>query len=724
MQRLILELRRREVFRTAGLYVGICWIAIEGASIVLPAFDAPEWMLQALIIAAVVGFPIMLVFAWVYDISSKGVEVTPDATETVVIPFGKSKGDMIVIGVLSVALIFSVYLNITRSGRPAVIETPDPVSILIADFQNFTGDPLFDGSLEDTMTFGIEGAPFITAFKRSTALSRAQRIRPDATLDEEGARLVAVREGIRLVLAGAVSEDDGRYEFTINVVDVNSGDDVVDVKRVAASKAEVLGTVSELADQVREGLGDQSFKDESLRGTETFTAASLEAAKTYTLAQNLAYSGDYQAAMDEYRKAVELDPNFGRAYSGWALSAFNLGRNEEAEELWKKALSFMDTMTDRERYRTLGLYYMAVSQNYPKAIESYESLVEKYPADGAGHNNLAVAYFSTLDFERAMQEGQSVLEIYPGNLFYQQNFALYAMYAGNFELAEQRARDVIAADASRYYARLPLAIAELARGDSDAALRTYEDMASTGSPGASLASVGIADIALYKGDYEAAVATLTEAISADREAGNVRATATKLIMLARAHAALGNIGAMRSAIDESLAVRGGLARQVPAALLFIESGDVDSARLIADELTSAVQNQRRAYGQMLSGIIESRAGNHAAALEHFREALGDADLWLIRYHYAAANLAAGMTIEALDEYEIATSRIGEASAAFLDDSPTWHYTAELPYWLGRAQDATGMTAAAKSSYGQFIARRPADDPLVEDARARMTRPAE
>ena len=74
MNRFIKELRRREVFSTAGLYVGICWILIEASSVVLPTFDAPDWVLRAIIIAAVVGFPVMLVLAWIYDITGHGIE--------------------------------------------------------------------------------------------------------------------------------------------------------------------------------------------------------------------------------------------------------------------------------------------------------------------------------------------------------------------------------------------------------------------------------------------------------------------------------------------------------------------------------------------------------------------------------------------------------------------------------------------------------------------------
>ena len=85
------ELRRREVLRTAGLYVGLSWLVIEAASVMLPTFDAPEWWLRTLIIIALIGFPVMLVLAWVFDITDKGVVVQDDPTGTQVLPDGSRK---------------------------------------------------------------------------------------------------------------------------------------------------------------------------------------------------------------------------------------------------------------------------------------------------------------------------------------------------------------------------------------------------------------------------------------------------------------------------------------------------------------------------------------------------------------------------------------------------------------------------------------------------------
>jgi tetratricopeptide (TPR) repeat protein len=676
MNRFLKELRRREVFRSAGLYVGVSWILIEGASVVLPAFEAPEWAMRAIIITAIVGFPIMLVLAWIFDVSSEGIEVQPDATDTVIIPFGGRRMDFAVIGLLSVALVFSLYLNFSRTGGP--VEQPDPVSILIADFVNSTGEPLFDGTLEQTLSIGIEG------------------------LNDEGARLIAVREGIKLVLGGGIREEGGRYVFDVRAVDPTNGETVFQVEEVAKDRSEVLKAVAEVSNQVREDLGDTRLEEESLRSLETFTASSLEAAHAYTQAS-----------------AVDSDPEFGRAYSGWAVAAHHLGRSEEAEELWTQALTFMDSMTERERFRTQGLYFMVVSQNYRKAIESFEALVENYPADGAGHNNLAVSYFSVLDFERAMEEGHRVLEIYPNSVFYRLNAALYSMYAGDFAAAEQQGRDALAIDESRAYGWLPIAMSAMSKNDFGTAIAAYGSMAETGGRGASMANLGIADISMFQGEFDQAVARLTEGIEADIASGNQRGTASKYLALAEAQVASVNADAARQAIADALAIRSGTEQQVAAALLYVELGQLDDVRAIADSLREKLQPQNRAYGNMLLGVIDSIEGRHADALDKLSSASQLADFWLVRMQLGKAYFRAGSFAEALDEFTACEARRGEASAVFLDDLPSWRYLGALPYWRGRAQQEVGMLHAATQSYTEFLNYRKDDSPMVTDARARQ-----
>ena len=712
MNRFIRELRRREVFRTAGLYVGVCWILIEASSVLLPTFDAPEWIMRAIVIAAIVGFPVMLVLAWLYDVTDHGIEREHEPTDTIVAPVGGRKMDFVVIGILTVALIFSVYMNVTSG--PAVVEEPELVTVLIADFDNETGDPVFDGSLEQALQIGLESAPFVNTYQRTTALSvlgQAQQAEI-TTLGADSARLVAVREGIDVVLAGSIHPDGNGYEILVTLYDGATGDKIGDADGDADSKLDVLQTVGAISGDLRKILGDESVGYGDEGSVETFTAASIEAARDYTRAQELARAGRQEEAVELYASAVDKDSNFGRALSGWALTLFDLGRTEEAAAMWDRALSKMDMMTERERMRTLGLYYMAVSHNYQKAIESYEALVSAYPADGAGHNNLAVAYFSTLNFKRAMQEGLRVLEIYPTRLLYMQNFALYAMYAGEFDLAEARAREVIDEDPSRYYAWIPVAIASLARGDFDASIAAYEAMAATGERGAAHANLGLADVAMYRGDAAAAIGLLEDGLAADSESGNLRLMATKHVALAEAYAGVGDATASLQAIADALATDAGLAREVPAALLYLDQGQPELAEEIASDLNGRLQPQNRAYGEMILGLVDSRAGRHAEALDKLTSALQLSDFWLVRFALGQAYLAAGSAPEALDEFNNCFTRRGEVSALFLDDLPTWRYLATLPYWLGRAQQELGMSSAAKQSFESFLALRAESDQRI------------
>ena len=187
--------------------------------------------------------------------------------------------------------------------------------------------------------------------------------------------------------------------------------------------------------------------------------------QNYSKGQELAISADYEGSLPYYEAALESDPDFGRALSGSALSLFYLGRQEEAAALWEQALSKMDSMTTRERFRTLGLYYVAVTGNYEKAIENYSALVEQYPADSAGYNNLAVAYFSTLDFAKAREAGASALKIYPTNKIMMSNFALYAMYAGDFDAARKHGSDLLDSDEQYFMAWMPVAMSYVAADD-------------------------------------------------------------------------------------------------------------------------------------------------------------------------------------------------------------------------------------------------------------------
>lgn len=613
------------------------------------------------------------------------------------------------------ALAYSVYLNLTAIPP---VEIP-PMSVLIADFDNTTGDPLFSGTLEEALQVGVEGAAYITTYDRSAALQLANEANPGGTLDEAAARLVSVREDISLVLAGHIEEDKGRYRLNARAIEPQEGEVIADVKATARSKEDVLAAVGELAGDLREELGDEDLDRDAMAATETFTAASLEAAKSYITAQDLQDLGKDDEAVAHYAEAVELDSRFGRAYSGWALSAFNLGKTDEANELWEQALMYMDTMTERERMRTLGLYYSVVSRNYPKAIESYQALVEKYPADDAAHNNLAVLYFFTLDFAAAQAEGQRVLDIYPNVAIYRGNSALYAMYAGDFETAVKEAQQLLESEPGYFKAWLPIATNALANNDTEAALQAYKSMAETGEQGAVTANLGLADTAIFAGDFKTARDILEADVEQDVAAGNQYVAAAKYMTIADAYEAEGNFELAAETADKALTASNNEPWVIGAALTYIAAGRDAQARDIADNLTNQLQPQSRAYGMMIKGLLASQIGRHVEAIESMTQAIALADLWLLRFSLGKAYLAAGYHAEALDEFIACKDRHGEATSLFLDDFPTYRYMVPLNYWLGVAQSGLGMRAAATENFQTFLALRPNGGALVEDAKQRL-----
>ncbi|NNC54729.1 MAG: tetratricopeptide repeat protein, partial [Pseudomonadales bacterium] len=366
-----------------------------------------------------------------------------------------------------------------------------------------------------------------------------------------------------------------------------------------------------LAKELRSALGDASVDEKQ----ELFTVGSLEAAREYVLAQRLHLQGKDDEAIVHYRQATELDPEFGRAYSGWALSEFRLGRIEESEVRWQKALSYLDRMTERERLRTLGLYYLVVSKNYDKAVDNYQELVNKYPADSGGHNNLAIAYFYLREFAKARHEGGLAMAIYPKELIYKSNFALYAMYASEFDTAVAEASQVIKAGSAFHKAYLPLAIAAVDDLDLVLAKAAYKDMAATNSKGASLAAIGLADIAVYEGELDLARSILADGIAADQADGNSRGAAIKLAAMAEVHYALGNTAGAQLAIDESLDLVRSAAGLVSAAGLLIAQGEHESAQELANELGASLRPESRAYGKFIEGQMARLRGEHGKALD-------------------------------------------------------------------------------------------------------------
>ena len=225
------------------------------------------------------------------------------------------------------------------------------------------------------------------------------------------------------------------------------------------------------------------------------------------LAQDLINQDRNEEAIEHYRLALAKDPDFGKASSGTAIAMNRLGRREESVVMWKQALAHLDRMTERERYGTLGTYYSLVEHNYEKAVETSLTLLNKYPADATARNNLAVVYLNTLNLAKALEHGKHVVEIYPKGVTYRLNYSLYWMNAfrrlwavGTRTPRGDRDQPCYAESVSRH-----------GHGGTDSRRSggshgsSYREAQTTAGPrGRSLAAMGLADMAMYYGEFAAA----------------------------------------------------------------------------------------------------------------------------------------------------------------------------------------------------------------------------
>jgi len=195
------------------------------------------------------------------------------------------------------------------------------VSVLIADFANRTNDPVFDGLLEQAMAFGVETASFVSAYPRHDAQRLAGQLKQGGTLDEPTATLVALREGVNRVVAGSIALDGGEYQLGLRLLNPNAQDEKARVLMAwdtkAANRDAVLGAVGRMAARVREALGDATAQSDAVTDEESFTAASLEAARAYSTAQELQWAGKYDAPTSSTSAPLRWTRTWAGRSRGW-----------------------------------------------------------------------------------------------------------------------------------------------------------------------------------------------------------------------------------------------------------------------------------------------------------------------------------------------------------------------------------------------------------------------
>jgi tetratricopeptide (TPR) repeat protein len=393
---------------------------------------------------------------------------------------------------------------------------------------------------------------------------------------------------------------------------------------------------------------------------------------------------------------------------------------QEAIKEYKLALSNIDRMTEREKLRTQGAYY-AIIRDPDKSIEEQTELLKRYPADSAGHANLALAYFFRRDMTHALEEGERAVEIYPRYVAQRNNVGLFAMYAGDFDRAITEQKAVLGMNPSFALGYVGMALSQLALGKDAEALATYDRLAKLGPEGASSAAIGSADLAMYEGRPADAASILQEAIPRDLNSKDTDAAARKLALLAQAKLALEDAAGARESAQRAASMSDDTGVQFWAARAYMATGEEQKASAIAKQLGGRLQSDPQAYGKLIEAELDLRHGRVQQAIRGFAEARGLADTWLGHLDTAEAYLQADAYDEAYSELQICQKRRGEATAVFLDESPTLEILPSVYYYLGLAQEGL-HSPAARDSFEIFVSMKrngSNDDPMVNDARNRL-----
>ena len=598
--------------------------------------------------------------------------------------------------------------------QPAPPAQHDPVSVLIADFENQTGDAAFDRTLEPMLRIALEDAGFITAFDRS-AVRRSLGVPPPDQLDERAAREIAVKQGLSVVMAGGLRRQGDAYQVSARAIHAVTGNVLANVQGNAAGKAQVLAVATNLASDVREALGDDASDADRRFAMETLSATSIDVVKEYAAAAGAMSDSKFDVALDHFGKAVALDPKFGLGHAGLAIASRNLDRQQDAEQHIKEAVSHLDGMTERERYRTRGLFYM-ITGDHQQCVKEFGDLIARYAADASARNNLALCSTYLRDFPRAVDEMRKVIAILPKRALYRENLALYAAYSG---LPEPVHAEVKAMPEPGLFALVALAFAQLLDGETTAAGDTYARLADFGTLGASYTASGLGDLALYEGRFGQAVTLFTSGAAEDVASGDSDRAANKYASLAYTQLLRGDDRAAIAAADRALQFSPAAKIRFLAGRVFAEAGAGPQALAQRESLASGLQVEPRAYAKILEGLTLLKDGNPRKAIAVLNEANALLDTWIGHFELGRAYLAAGAFTQADSEFDRCIKRRGEALSLFLDEEPTFGHFPAVYYYQGRTRE--GLTGGGSAdAYRKYLELRgdSSEDSRVAEIRRR------
>jgi serine/threonine protein kinase len=588
-------------------------------------------------------------------------------------------------------------------------------SVVLADFTNTTGEPIFDGTLRQGLSAQLEQSPFLNPLSdQRVAQTLALMAQPkDARLTHEVSREVCQRTASAATIEGSISSLGTQYVVGLKAVNCRNGDELANEQDTASSKEQVLKALGEAATKLRKKLGESLASVQKYDAPpENVTTPSLEALNAYTLGRQALMKSDFPAAVLLYQRAVELDPNFAMAYAGLGVSYINMGQLARAGENIRKAYEFRERVGERERFNLTAQYERSVTGDLESLQKTSELWVQTYPRDFVPLVMLQGTYREWGEYDKSLAAIQQAVKLNSENSLLYKNLVLGYLQVNRLD--EARA----AAQASQAHnldsPGLHDYLYEIDFLQHDAAGMEREAEKAGKSEEESRA-------ALYAGQFAKARKLTGNSSQSAQSADDKESTANNEAQAALQDALVGNMASAKKQAQSALALSTQKDIEAPSAIALGLAGDSTQAMRQAADLAKRYPEDTHVRLYYLPIIGAAAAlGSHSPtkAIEALAPTssyeLGS--IWqlplYIVYMRGQAYLAAHQGAEAAAEFQ----KILDHPGVILDDP----IAALAHLGVARGYALSGDAAKAKTAYQDFLALwkdADPDIPILKEAKA-------
>jgi eukaryotic-like serine/threonine-protein kinase len=621
------------------------------------------------------------------------------------------------------AVAFIVGQRISRTPSPSLT---DKDTIVLADFTNTTGDPVFDGTLRQGLSAQLEQSPFLNLLSdQRIAQTLSLMSQPkDVRLTKELSREVCQRTASAATVEGSVSSLGSQYVLGLSAVNCHTGDLLAQEQVTTNRKEQVLKVLGDAARELRGKLGESLATMQKYDApVENVTTPSLDALQAYTLGRHaLVAKTDNIAAIPFFERAVSLDPNFAMAYLLLGVSHINLGEPTRAAESMRRAYELRERTSELEKLNISSYYQTLVTGNLEAALQVCQLWAQTYPRDDIPQVTLSMVYPELGEDDRALTAAQEALRLNPGGVITYGNLAYTYLLLNRLDEATAAEREALARNVDGPFIHFRLYAVDFLQHNTAGMEREAAGL--TGKIGyEDLMLYYQSDTSAYHGDFAKARELTRRAVDSARRADKKEPAAGYGAEAAVRDALVGNMASAKQEARDALVLANGRDVEAYSAIALGLAGDSPQAARLASDLAKRFPEDtivQFEYLPMIHAAHELRNGDAGHAVEELAAAvpyeLGRSlslsfGLYPI-YLRGEAYLGARQGAPAAAEFQKILNHPGVVINEVIS---------ALAYLgLGRAYALAGDSAKAKTAYQDFFALwkdADPDIPILQQAKA-------